>query len=181
MKIQKWSDFINEAVTVPQVITDLVSFLEESPVITLYPEDVDGEEVREGWITREHKLYSIPAIKKFFKEKYGEEYSSLSVDNALLFDPNMKALEKLLKEKGLSLQWTELKGQYGDRSWFFSVNLSDVELKAIKEMYEMEFKKRYTKYHLRKAGRLQSSSKVKLKKSSKNEALEILFEALFNL
>jgi hypothetical protein len=177
MKIQKWLQFINEAVTVPQVITDLVSFLEESPVITLYPEDVEGVEVREGWLTREHKLYSIPAIKKFFKEKYGEEYSSLSVDNAILFEPNRKALEKLLKSKGLTLQWTELKGQYGDSSWFFSVNLSETELKTIKEMYEMEFKKRYSKYYLRKSGKLKSSKTS----TKKNEALQILFEALFNL
>lgn len=176
MKIQNWQQF-NEAVTVPQVIRDLVSFLEESPVITLYPEDVEGGEVREGWLTREHKLYSIPAIKKFFKEKYGEEYSSLSVDNALLFEPNKKALEKLLKAKGLTLQWTELKGQYGDSSWFFSVNLSETELKTIKEMYEVEFKKRYSKYYLRKSTKLKSSKTS----TKKNEALQILFEALFNL
>ena len=175
MKIQNWQQF-NEAVTVPQVIEDLVAFLEESPIITLYPEDAEGEEVREGWITREHKLYSIPAIKKFFKEKYGEEYSSLSVDNALLFEPNKKALEKLLKDKGLTLQWTKLRGQYGDSSWFFSVNLSETELNSIKSMYEGEFKKRYAKYQLRKSGKFQSS-----KQTRKNEALEVLFEALFTL
>lgn len=177
MKIQRWIEFIKEAITVPQVIGDLVKFLKESPVITLYPEDVEGGEVREGWLSREHKLYSIPAIKKWFKEQYGTEYTSLSVDNALLYDQNRKELEKALKDKGLTLQWTQLKGQYGDSSWFFSVNLSDTELKSIKEMYEQEFKSRYAKYFKRRTGKLQPSRT----KTRKNEALELLFEAIFNL
>lgn len=175
--IKKWNEFINEAVSVSTVLTDLVKFLEESPIIALYPEDEEGE-MREGWLSREHKLYSVPAIKKWFKEKYGTEYSSLSIDNAIGYDPNIKALEKMLSDKGLKLQWTKLKGQYGDSNWFFSVNLSDSELKSIKDMYENEFKKRYAKYFVRKSQKFVPSKK---KTSRKNEALEVLLEALFNL
>jgi hypothetical protein len=175
--IKKWSEFINEAVSVSTVLTDLVKFLEESPVITVYPEDEEGE-TREGWLSREHKLYSVPAIKKWFKEKYGTEYSSLSIDNVIGYEPNIKALEKMLSDKGLKLQWTKLKGQYGDLNWFFSVNLEDSELKSIKDMYENEFKKRYDKYFVRKSQKFVPSKK---KKERKNEALEVLLESLFNL
>ena len=74
MKIFKYDDFINEAISVPEVIKDFVKFLEESPTIKFYPEDED-DKVREGWITKEHKLYSLPGIKRYFKDKYGDDHT----------------------------------------------------------------------------------------------------------
>ncbi len=188
MKIFKFIEFVNEAVSAPQVIEDFVKFLEEQPTIDMYPED-DSDKVREGWITKEHKMYSIPAIKRYFKDKYGDDYSSLSVENAIQYDPNIKKLTKMLADKGMTLQSTPVKGQYGDTSWFYSVNLSDEERTSIKEKYEGEFKTRYSKYFNRKTlGKKASVATAKpsrrgrkATKGGVSEAMELLIECLFSL
>jgi len=186
MKIFKFTEFVNESVSAPQVIEDFVALLEEQPVIDMYPEDTDG--TREGWITKEHKMYSIPAIKRYFKNKYGDDYSSLSVENAIQYDPNIKILTKKLADKGMTLQSTSFKGQYGDTSWLYSVNLSDEERNSIKSKYEDEFKTRYSKYYDRKAlGRKASVATAKPsrrgRKATKgvSESMELLMECLFSL
>lgn len=184
MKILNFNNFLinEETISIPQVIEDFVSFLEEQPIITMYPEDV--EETREGWVTKESKMYSIPGIKKYFKNKYGDEYTSLSIENAIQFDPNIKILTKKLADKGMTLQSTPIKGQYGETSWFYSVNLSDEERTSIKGKYESEFKTRYAKYSNRKElGRKASlaSSKPRRRSSKVSESMELLIECLFSL
>lgn len=186
MKISKFNDFVNESVSAPEVLKDFVTFLEKSPTIDFYAEDEDG--VREGWITKEHKLYSLPGIKNYFKKKYGKDYTSLAVDNAIMYDQNMKKLKKMLTDKGMTLQSTSLKGQFGDKSWFYSVDLEDSEITSIKKKYEEEFAKRYEKYTKRKAEA--KTKKVDTKKAPKkaakkatkvSEAFELLIEGLFNI
>lgn len=141
MKIFKFSEFVlNEAVTVKQVIEDVVDFLKKSPVITLYPEDKG--DLRQGWISKEHKMYSVVGIKKHFADKY----SSLNIDNAVRYTPSIKILTKALADKGMTLQTTPIVAQFGEKSSFFSVNLSDSEINTVKEKYEKEFADRYGKY-----------------------------------
>lgn len=183
MKIFKYDDFINEAISVPEVIKDFVKFLEESPTIKFYPEDED-DKVREGWITKEHKLYSLPGIKKYFKDKYGDDYTSLSVDNAIMYDPNIRKLKKMLSDKGMTLQTTSVKGQHGDKSWFYSVGLEDSEIKSIKDKYEKEFASRYEKYTQRKSSakkKVEPKSKRGKKATKVSEALDLLIEGLFSI
>jgi hypothetical protein len=182
MKIFKYNEFLNEAVSVSQVIDDFVTLMEEQPVIEMYPED-EGDKIREGWITKEHKMYSTPGIKRYFKNKYGEEYSSMNVSNAYQYEPNIRILTRKLADKGMTLQTTPVKAQYGETSWFYSVNLSDEERNQIKEKYEEEFRKRYAKYFIKKAEARKSPTKLARKGSRKstNEAIEILVEALFSI
>lgn len=182
MKIFKFNEFLNEAVSIPQVIDDFVTLMEEQPVIEMYPED-EGDVVREGWITKEHKMYSSPGIKRYFKNKYGSEYSSTNINNAYQYDPNIRILTKKLADKGMTLQTTPVKGQYGETSWFYSVNLTDEERNQIKSKYEAEFAKRYANYFAKKALARRPIAPVKRrgKKGGVSEALELLIESLFNL
>jgi len=196
-KIFKFNEFVlNEAVSTKQVIEDVVDFFKKSPVIELYPED-KGDVVREGWLSKEHKLYSLSGIKKHFKEKY----SSLNIENAINYTPSIKILTKMLADDKMSLQTTKLKGQFGDTNIFYSVNLTDSEIKSVKEKYEKEFAKRYDKYLTSKkeapkkaaAARLakEEAKKTPAKKTAKkritkkaekkNEAFELLIERLFSL
>ena len=189
-KIFKFNEFsINEAVAVKQVIEDVVDFFEKSPVVSFYPEDKD--EVRMGWITKEHKLYSTAGIKKYFEEKYGKKYSALNIDNAINYTPSIKTLTKKLSDKGMTLQKTKIKGQFGQTLEFFSVDLSDTVLASVKEKYEEEFAKRYSKYMSdkkeapkksadAKASKAEEAKKAKKKAAKKkNEAFEFLIESLF--
>ena len=204
MKIIKYSEFINEAVAVAKVIDDFVKFLEESPVVVMDENRVE-DKTKEGWLAKEHKMYSLSGIKKYFKDKYGDDYTALSIDNAVAYAPNIKRLTNILKEKGMTLQTTTLKGQYGDNNWFYSVDLSDAELEKIKEKYEKEFSERYSKYQskkeeskkasvtTKKAAPKKAAKKAAPKKAAKNaakkaakkaapknEALQFLFEGLFS-
>lgn len=182
MKIFKFNDFINESVSVPQVIDDFVTLMEEQPVIEMYPED-EGDVVREGWITKEHKMYSSPAIKRYFKNKYGSEYNSINVSNAYQYSPNIRILNRKLADRGMTLQTTPVKGMYGEISWFYSVNLSDEERNQIKQKYEAEFTKRYANYFAKKAMTRRPAPPVKKRKKrgGVSEALELLIDSLFNL
>lgn len=182
MKIFKFNEFLNESVGIPQIIDDFVTLMEEQPVIEMYPED-ERDIVREGWITKEHKMYSTPAIKRYFKNKYGSEYNSMDIDIAHQYRPNIKILTKKLADKGMTLQTTPVKGQYGEITWFYSVNLSDEERNKIKAKYEAEFAKRYAKYFDKKAlaRRPITPLKKRRRKGGVSEALELLIESLFNL
>jgi hypothetical protein len=176
---------MNEAVSIPQVINDFVDFIEESPVVEMYPDD-SGETLRQGWITKEHKLYSLSGIKNYFEEKYGDDYSSNDINIAVNYAPNIKKLEELLTERGLSLQVTNIKASYGDTYPFYSVSLSDSERNQIKEEYEEEFKKRNELYYSRRLAGIQKSKKIEEDRPrrggvKKNEAIELLIESLFSL
>jgi hypothetical protein len=167
MKIFKFNEFIiNEAVAVKQIIDDFVKFIEKSPEVTFFPEDEEGK-VREGWITKEHKLYSPAGIKRYFEEKYGEEYTSLGVDNAISYDPSIKKITKALSDKGMTFQKTPIKGQFGDKTWFYSVDLSDSEIEKIKEKYEAEFSKRYAKHTTAKSASKEVAKKAAVEKVEK--------------
>jgi hypothetical protein len=178
-KILSFYKFIYEAVSVPEVIDDFVNFIEESPVVEFYPEDTT-EEVRQGWINQEHKMYSIAGIKRYFKEKYGTEYSSNSIDNAIVYAPNIEKLEEKLQERGLFLQVTNIKASHGDTYPFYSVNLTDSEREEIKLKYEQEFRIRNRIYYSRRAEAIIKSrdNSLPIKNSRKNEALELLIECL---
>ena len=188
-KIFRYNEFVlnEEAVSIPQVIIDFVEFMKESPVVDFYPEDEDGK-VREGWITKEHKMYSTPGIIRYFKAKHGDDYSSLNVRNAIHYDPNIKKLTKMLSDNGMTLQMTPMKAMYGETSWFYSVNLSDEERESIKSKYEAEFASRYANHFARRAAARKTATKPAAskrgRKSTKGdikEALELLIEGLFSI
>lgn len=181
MRVFKFAEFINESVDVSRVIDDFVTLMEDQPVIEMYPED-EGDTVREGWITKEHRMYSSPGIKRYFKQKYGDDYNSINVSNAYQYEPNIEILKKKLANRGMILQTTPVKGQYGEKTWFYSVNLSDEERNQIKSKYEAEFTKRYANYFTKKSlSRRQSQTSRRSRKGGVSEALELLIESLFNI
>lgn len=158
-------DFINEAyVQVPKVIEDFIDFMIKQPVVT-WKYDPNS---KEGWINKEHKLYSKSGIRQYLKEKYKDGYKEDNLATAIQYDTNIKIIKKKLKEKGeelygesLELGVVNVRCEYdfvaseGSNTTPFyylkkksdkvKIGLTEEEAKELKLEYEEAFKKKQSK------------------------------------